>query len=127
MQLNLDIKDDKELRNYMKDYLKGLVTTIAREDVEKQIIEAAVAKINNLSTHEMKNLLNISSPEMAKMARQRLDTFAMEAVTRIIEHRINEIHMNSLNEVRRMIKTEIKDMRKEMFKNYETMFGDDNG
>ena len=45
MKLELSIKDDKELRNLIKDMIKGQVTSIIRDELSDMIKEAMEKKL----------------------------------------------------------------------------------
>lgn len=49
MKLNLNIEEDKELRSYIKDMIKGQVLSVVREDVKEAlntVLNNEISKIN---------------------------------------------------------------------------------
>ena len=45
MKVELSIKDDKELRAHIKDAIKGVITSIVRDEIQREVILAMTEKV----------------------------------------------------------------------------------
>ena len=55
MRVELNIKEDKELRNYVKDIIRGMVKSVAREEIREITKEVFIQKtdcINKISVEK---------------------------------------------------------------------------
>lgn len=57
MVIKLDIQNDKELRTYIKDMIKGQVTSIAREEIKEIISEIVDKKFLPKTKEEIEKMI----------------------------------------------------------------------
>jgi hypothetical protein len=57
MKLTLNIKEDKELRDYIKDMIKGQIMSIARKEIRGLVMEALSDRIKNINTENTESIM----------------------------------------------------------------------
>jgi hypothetical protein len=71
MKVELSIKDDKELRDLIKDMIRGAVTSIIRDElkeISRQQLSVALEKtLKDVSGYEVRQLLNRSGKVNAEV------------------------------------------------------------
>ena len=65
MKVNLSIQDDAELRAYIKDMIKGQITSIAREEIINVINEVSKAKIPS-NQSELESIIRYEAERLIK-------------------------------------------------------------
>lgn len=115
MHLQVNIEEDKELRDYLKQYMKGVVTSISREEVDGLITEAVLKKVDNMSMRDVRGALSENkSIDFFKMLREKVDEVTEDGLARIIEGQVLEARSTSNREIRSMIRTELEAVKNEL-------------
>lgn len=96
LRVSLDINEDKELRDYVKDLIRGQVQSIAREEVRQLILDAFTAKIN------------ATESEMEKWIR--------EEISRRTQYDLNRAMASLLEEVKTKFREEVNKRLDEYFR-----------
>lgn len=60
MKLELNIKDDKELRDTIKDMVRGQVMSIVREELKALAREALLDKIKSMNSNDLRSVLGMN-------------------------------------------------------------------
>lgn len=58
MKLEVELQSDKELRNYVKDLVKGQIQSLARKDIRLLLKEIVGDELEKWVKDELSNLLN---------------------------------------------------------------------
>lgn len=115
MTLRIDINEDKELRDYLKQYMKGIVTSISREEVDEAIQLAALAKIDKMSMRDVRELISQSKTgDIFKLLRTKIDEVTEDSLAAIIEAQVLEARRTSNQEIRAMIRSELDKVKNEI-------------
>jgi len=97
LNLKVNIEQDNELRNYIKDCIKGQVYSIARREIKEIISESLSKKYDE-------NLLRLIKDEIQKIIKQELklrysgDNYIKQETRKILDKLIKEglLAQNSL-------------------------------
>jgi len=93
MKINIDLKDDAELRAHIKDMVKGQVTAIAREELKGMVKETLEGKIKgsekDIFTSEAKHIIsdffnhNWQQGEGYRVIKEEIKSQVNEAITKL--------------------------------------------
>ena len=101
MKVTLDIKDDAELRNYIKDCIKGQVLSIVREEFIEAVKAEITRKIDANSrdfNYLMKNAFDAAAKEIVLTKNGITDwsnDFIKPLATEVLNKRINDAIKNT--------------------------------
>jgi len=110
MHVRLEIKEDKELRNMIKDMVRGAVTSVIRENINDLIEKEVRRKVKGLSDYELQAALerkvrNVAVSKKVDAAVKKVVSFEFEQavnlqVCEVLENmdtKIDEIIKEKMN------------------------------
>lgn len=102
MKVELSIKDDKELRNTIKDMIKGQILAITREEIDNTIKSEIKRKIEkeHFSTFVIKSLIKST---VTQISRNALSEIKENATKELVEYSKDMISGMAIQETKRII------------------------
>ncbi len=102
MKIELSIKDDAELRNTIKDMIKGSVTSVVRESVDAIIAEAIRKQVENILPKEVQSIV---SDFLRKQDKVSIASFVQVAISKVVTAEVeNQIFWKAHEMMNRDIK-----------------------
>ena len=113
MKVELSIKDDKELRDMIKDMIRGAVTTIVRDELKEMskaiLSEQAKTLLDNFTMSEIRNVVN--RPDIENAVRKSIATVVDEKIEEAIFQKALSILKRSNNEVEKLVDEKLKNLK----------------
>jgi vacuolar-type H+-ATPase subunit C/Vma6 len=93
MKVELSIKDDKELRQLIKDMIRGQVVNIARESLTTLISEAVVRKLESEDSEVISKAIRdtIYKQDLSNLFRKEMTQYFKEAADSMIYQHIEKV------------------------------------
>ena len=116
MKLSINISEDKELRQFTKDQIKGQFKALVRKEVRLLIKDEVERLVNTISkTSIIREVRSIITPNISSEMRIALKG----QLTRIALEKLNKSGLLAEPVIKSLIKTEVNRVAKNLMKNLQ--------